>query len=308
MAHIDATHSIDAVTGDAFTGTGPDTLIVDTGAFILAEASSATGAVLNGIWNITINGEVASIDGTGIRLNLLSASDHATINIGKTGDVYAGDASAIIGNVPLTMTNDGSLRGGEDGVRYSGASFAITNSGSISGGDEGLGLFASVNTVVNSGTISGIVFGGFGTSLQGSGTNVAHIINSGTLNGRVDLAGGDDTFTDFTKIGKISKSGTVVGVIDLGGGNDHFNGGAKGETVRDGGGGDSIKLGGGNDVYLAVKSAAAIDDTDTINGEKGTDTYDCSGAGSSVFINLDSTFHFVLALSTTIGAHVGLRG
>ena len=274
MAHIDAAHSIDAIIGDAFTGTGPDNLLVDSGAFILAEESSKTGAVLNGTWKVTINGEVAVIQGTGICLNLLSASDHATIRIGKTGDVYAGDASAIIGNVPLTLTNDGNLRGGEDGVRYFGASFAITNSGSISGGDEGLGLFSSVNTVINSGTISGIVFGGFGTSLESSGTNVVHIINSGTLNGRVELAGGDDTFTDFKKTGKIIKSGTVVGVIDLGDGSDHFRGGAKWETVRDGGGGDSIKLGGGNDVYLAVKNAAAIDDTDTINGEKGTDTYD----------------------------------
>jgi Ca2+-binding RTX toxin-like protein len=126
------------------------------------------------------------------------------------------------------------------------------------------------------------------------------------MRGNIHLSNTDDTFTDFMKIGKVIKNGTVTGFIDLGNGADHFNGGANGETVRDGGGSDVYKLGGGNDTYLAIKDPfAAADGTDTVDGGKGSDTYDASDASSPVTVNLDTKGFFNAPASSASGDDVG---
>ena len=122
------------------------------------------------------------------------------------------------------------------------------------------------------------------------GLNVDTIINSGTINGGVDLSDGDDVFTNFTKKGHKLISGSVAGQIDLGAGDDHFNGGAKGETVKDGDGSDTITFGAGNDTYIATGNTGT-DGSDFVNGGKGIDTYDASNTGLAVIINLDSVGH-----------------
>ena len=154
----------------------------------------------------------------------------------------------------------------------------------FSGGVDGLNgtaifIQGSAN-IVNLGSVAGD-----GESIQVQG--LAHITNAGTFVGDVRTVGSfNDVFTNFKKINGVIKSGTVDGVIELGDGADHYNGGAFGETVRDGGGADTYKLGGGNDTYLAVKFGVDVDGADIVDGGKGVDTYDGSLAIGLLTVNL----------------------
>lgn len=87
MAHITAADSVDQPAGDAFTGTGPDTLIVDADAFLISE-SGGNGARLSGAWTATINGVVAGFGSVrdGLSVSALSISDVSNVKVGKTGD------------------------------------------------------------------------------------------------------------------------------------------------------------------------------------------------------------------------------
>jgi hypothetical protein len=90
MAHFTATNSVDQ-TGpfNAFTGTGPGTLIVDAGAFLIAEQSFYAGASLSGSWTATINGALEGLGPTGRGLLVTgSASDASHIALGSGADVF----------------------------------------------------------------------------------------------------------------------------------------------------------------------------------------------------------------------------
>jgi hypothetical protein len=98
LHHITVASSVDAASGDAFAGAGADTLIVDTGAYLIAE-SSGHGANLTGPWTVSINGAVESFSGfAGIDLEASSGSDLAIVNIGRTGSVVGG--VGIFSDVP----------------------------------------------------------------------------------------------------------------------------------------------------------------------------------------------------------------
>ena len=56
VQHITALNSNFTTTSDAFAGTGPDTLIVDTDAYLITTLNSGKGANLTGSWTVTING------------------------------------------------------------------------------------------------------------------------------------------------------------------------------------------------------------------------------------------------------------
>ena len=283
MAHITAADSVDQPSGDAFTGSGPDTLIVDADASLISE-SGGNGARLSGAWTVTINGVVAGFGSLrdGLSVSALSISDVSNVKVGKTGDIF-GDNVGVSLDQAGTLTNRGSVSGGSLGIKVDGTGngiLTIKNSGSIESNDHAVSLNAGIVNLFNTGTIKG---GAGALSIFGGGET--HITNSGTFIGDVLLGNVDDIFTNFAKVGKIIKSGFVAGEIDLAGGADRFTGGANSETVRDGGGSDTIKLGGGNDTYLAAKIFGGADGTDIISGGKGIDTYDASG-GSSQTINL----------------------
>ena len=286
MAHFTTANSVDKPSGDAFTGTGPDTLIVDANAFLISE-SGGNGARLSGSWTVTINGTVAGFGSlrNGLSVSALSIADVSNVKIGKTGDIF-GDRFGVSVDQAGILTNRGSVSGGSLGIEVDGTGngiLTIKNFGSIESNDHAVSLNAGIVNLFNTGTIKGAagqlsIFGGGET----------HITNSGTLIGDVLLGSVDDTFSNFAKVGKIIKSGFVAGEIDLGGGADLFIGGANSETVRDGGGSDIFKLGGGNDIYLAAKNGG-VDGADIVSGGKGIDTYDASG-GSSQTINLNEHF------------------
>jgi Ca2+-binding RTX toxin-like protein len=81
----------------------------------------------------------------------------------------------------------------------------------------------------------------------------------------------------------------------MGDGNDRLLGGARGETVMDGNGADTVSLGGGNDLYQGI-GANGSDGSDTVAGGSGTDLYDASLASKAVLINLDTVAHDVSPL------------
>lgn len=198
------------------------------------------------------------------------AGNDTVVNKGFIG------AELLLGDGNNTVTNSGTIA--IDVVLGTGNDI-VTNSKTIS---QGVQLGDGANSFTNTGS-SG--------SLEG-GLNVDKIVNSGTIDGVVDLFDGNDVFTNFLKVGKKIVAGSVVGQIDLGDGNDTFKGGAKGETVQDGNGADTIILGSGNDTYIATGNAGT-DGTDIVNGGKGIDTYNASATSgtSPLTINLDSVNH-----------------
>jgi Ca2+-binding RTX toxin-like protein len=135
-------------------------------------------------------------------------------------------------------------------------------------------------------------------------------MNSGLIRGTVQLGDGNDVFNDFLKVGAHIKSGIVdrgivLGVaaaIDLGAGDDIFNGGKNAESVRDDLGTDTYKFGAGNDLFLADDDFANSenDGNDIVNGGRGIDTYNLTGADTLYFINLDTKVHFGLEAQTAV--------
>jgi Ca2+-binding RTX toxin-like protein len=294
--HIRKANSVDAPSGDALDATGPDTLIVDAGAFLISEGGGVAGVSLQGPWTITINGTIKGLGlEFGLQVEPSIPSDVSHLKIGKTGHIFGTDIGLVFDDAGKII-NKGTITGNSNALEVTDNNVTVVNSGLIrSTGEDGLFHAGSgVLTLVNTGKIK--VGAGFDAIIAGE----AHITNSGKFVGDVNVDTGS-TFTDFKKIGGVDKNGTVVGVINLHSGTNTFTGGANAETVRDGGGTDTVKLGGGNDTYLAIPSGGSPGDGH-ISGGKGTDTYDASAAGTGVFINLDSTGHGLSAPHTANGA------
>jgi serralysin len=258
---------------------GPDSLIVNFGAFLVTEGALAFGAYLNNsdAWSVTVNGSIFSKQWIGIEL--LSAN--STVTIGREGEVF----------------------GGSSGIHVA-SSATIHNAGVISGSARGIDLEgAGTVTIINTGTISGAysIFDGAG--------NTDKITNSGIIEGAtgtLHLGDGDDRLVNFRHVGSKLISGTILGVIEPGNGNDTFLGGNKSETATGGPGQDTYKFGGGNDTYHAVGDGGETQ-IDVVDGGAGLDLYSLGfGPGS---INLDSKPHFfefaAVAPNTALGGDFG---
>src|SRR4029079_7326173 len=99
MAHITAKNSvwISSTPDYAFSGTGPDTLIVDADAFLITSFSGFYDAVrIYDEWTVVINGSVAGLAGSAEGIVLFETNSNNTtvshITVGKTGDVFGDDA------------------------------------------------------------------------------------------------------------------------------------------------------------------------------------------------------------------------
>jgi hypothetical protein len=178
--------SIITNTGAAFAddNPGPDTLIIDSGAFIITTdtgiAGVGVGLLATGAWTVTVNGFIGA---------------------GNVGLFLAGGNSATS---TFTIGADGSVSGdGNYGLDVESAA-KIVNRGKIFGGDVGIihiGGDVSEN-FVNTGTITGV---NLSILTQGNGQDT--VTNSGTLNGATNLGGGND---------KLTNSGFINGDNDLG--------------------------------------------------------------------------------------------
>jgi Ca2+-binding RTX toxin-like protein len=238
MVHIRAANSIDSLSGDALTALGPDTLLVDADAFIIAE-TSGVAARLDGAWTIRINGQVGTF-ANNFAIDLFSSSGPETskITIGKTGDVFGGNVALNLGEA-VTLTNFGTVTGGFGSASIK-ANFEahITNAGTLVGDV----LFAEDNDVF--------------TDFKKVGTH----IKNGIVVGVIDLDAGDDHFN----------GGATAETVRDGAGGDTYKFGRGNDTyiaVMDSPGVDGTDIvngGKGIDTYDASSSVGFFINLDAV--------------------------------------------
>lgn len=290
--HIFATDasSIEVVSGDAFTATGPDSLIVDPDAYLISD-SNGNGAVLTGPWNVAINGAVGTFDfsGQALIINASGASDVSHITIGSTGDVFGGIAMDEGG----TLVNKGNLSGRFTFSGSGGGNQSINNSGAIQGGQGCLSHFGTGDfTITNTGTI----FGGEQTTIGQNGGDLT-ITNSGLIECRGQIGNFGAGALTLVNTGTITASnnsnlimtingaagahitniGKFVGEVRLGDGADIFTDFKKvGKIVKNGTVTDEIDLRGGADHFNGGGNSETVrdgDGTDVINLAGGNDNF-----------------------------------
>jgi hypothetical protein len=167
---------------------GADSLIVDSGAYLIATGFASPGAFLNDskAWTVTVNGSIISDQAPGILLEggLPSAS---SITVGTDG--------SVVGTVAIDVLN---------GV-------SIKNSGYILGTDTAIRLDGSeAHTITNAKGAN--IYGISAAIVANAGQSNDKVANAGFITGLVSLGDGNDTFIN---------SGTVFGVgVVLGTGND----------------------------------------------------------------------------------------
>jgi serralysin len=201
--HITTATSVDVASGDAFDGTGPDSLIVDAGAFLISEASgvlSGSGATLMGSWTVTINGVVGTFTDLHIQSHGIGffGTDSATLTIGKSGNVFSNDIG-LASNEQITIKNLGVISGGDDSI-FSSAATHLTNAGSLrgfvvlSGSDDVFNDFVKVGKTIKSGTVDHTILLGDGNDHFNGGAN-AETVQDGDGADTIKLGGGNDTYS-----------------------------------------------------------------------------------------------------------------
>lgn len=278
-------HFLNGTTYDAYSDTGPGSIIVDPFADIQATGTSDALTLSSGPWTVTINGNISTESGVGVWVKGASPSQ-SKITVGADAVISAHNGNGIIVEHAATVSNAGSVSGVSYAISLHGGTLKNLKTGLISGPSSGIYLGNGANhTIANAGTITAV-----GQAID-AGSGVEKVTNWGVINGDVYLGAGNDSFTNFKTIGKIVKNGTVNGVIDLSIGDDVFSGGSTREVVKDGDGKDLYKLGGGPDHFFGYL-AGGNDLTDSVDGGKAIDAYDASQSGvSGVIINLDGVQH-----------------
>ena len=287
--------------------------------------------LLNGAYQVTVNGTVSglSAEGRGIELGVAAFATPqqvSTVTVGATGEV-TGTAYGITAFHAANITNNGLIQGAF-GIYAAGGDVAfsiintgdivadaanaaiwvdgigthtISNDGTITGRIEGSYTSDSVEIITNTGTLNGQIWA------RGGNDNIS---NSGSINGHVYLDGGDDTVDNsgtitgdvygFSGNDTVTNTGTVTGWIMLGEGDDTVIGSATAENVADEAGRDSYTLGNGIDNFDAVGLGSEVGN-DSINGglhsgiDPGAgvfgDVYNAGDALQAVIINLDNAVH-----------------
>ena len=318
-----------------------DALIVDAGAFLVADGFDSAGASLanTNAWRVTINGSIVSQNDRGIRLqddNL----ETSTITVGVEGEV-SGRVCGIAAGSSVTIVNRGTIAAATAGIEIGGgATHSITNSGRIEGTNAVLDESGvSADRVSNSGVMSGIVdLGGGNDVLNNSGEISAPSFIDLPVLPVVELGRGRDTFTNTGTIrggiddqegsALLANSGLIVGNVQLGTDVDTFtNFRTVNGQIVDGVVSGVIDLGDGDDVFRGGASSERVKDgngadsitlgggndvyaalghtgadgADRIDGGTGIDTYDASDAQTNLYINLDTLVHDMSPLAPGAG-------
>ena len=110
-----------------------------------------------------------------------------------TGTITSTSARGVLATGGGTLTNNGMINAGRDGIDSPAGAVTIINTGSITSGNE-RAVYVESNdnsTLINSGDLTGN-----GVAVQFSGGNDVFIWqNSGTLSGSADMGAGDDSVT-----------------------------------------------------------------------------------------------------------------
>jgi Ca2+-binding RTX toxin-like protein len=286
--HIKAATSIDSPSGDAFSELGPDTLIVDADAFIIAE-TSGVAARLAGAWTIRINGEVGTFaNNFAIDLAPDSPADTTKIIVGKRGDVFGANAALNLSE-PVTIINLGTISSG-------------IGTPTIKGNFE--------THIINAGFLFGDVLTAEENDSFTNFKKVGHHIKNGTVVGVIDLGPGDDHFTGG------AKSETVIDAAGsdtykLGGGDDTFipvnTGSGTGTDIVNGGKGiDTYDASAGSSqiINLNTHSTVGLDvGGDTIIGFENV----IGGNGGDILTGSDVANRLTGGTSTDIFTGLGGR-
>src|SRR4029079_4595690 len=151
-------HFFNGTIYDAYSDTGPGTILVDPFATIITAAGSSDALTHNGgTWDITISGVVCSLDGTAVHLTTPGFVSNIRIKAG--GDVFGHDFG-IRADHPTNITNAGRISDKEniDGIwENNDGDFTIKNlkSGIIEGGTEGIAITGlGTHRILNAGTIA----------------------------------------------------------------------------------------------------------------------------------------------------------
>lgn len=166
-----------------------------------------------------------------------------------------------LSNLPLKITNSGTIVGSAEAVRNNGGLIEIDNSGTITGRGVVHGVDATLS-ITNHGLLEGynLVLDNFG-----SGNDI--IRNFGRIEATstyglvqaIYLAEGNDLYEGHG-------GSTVIGMINMGAGDDTVSGGTGNETFEGGQGTDTFTYAGANAITLDLSLATA-----QITGN-GTDT------------------------------------
>lgn len=167
---------------------GPDTLIVNADAFLIAAGTSSYGAHFDaaGAWSITINGTVLGTLG-GLYLEWGNTAV-STISVGPDGAVGSITTSGpvapygIVAGSSATIKNAGEIFGSTGIVVGNVGTYSVTNSGTLVYG--GITSLGGALTVVNSGQINHTIVG------------VKNLTNSGNVTGQVTMSDANGTVSN----------------------------------------------------------------------------------------------------------------
>ncbi|GAA6165004.1 hypothetical protein NBRC116590_27080 [Pelagimonas sp. KU-00592-HH] len=238
--------------------------------------SSAFYGIYTGNFRIANTGVMSSAN------RGIDADRAGYVEIYNSGDIMGADSDGIAIQFnelsfaqATTIQNEGTIMGGDAGIRLRNRQSEIVNEGVISGRTYGilssqLSEPTAKTEIFNFGTISG---GDYGIS----STTLTRLSNHGEISGRVTLGSLNDIFHN---------SGAVLGnvdsfaFVDLGAGNDFYFGHGDGHVAG------TIEGGAGNDYLDGASRADVIDgeaDADVIRGRAGDDTLSGGSENDTIF-------------------------
>src|SRR5450830_145016 len=147
--------------------------------------------------DLTVNSGGSIIVSSGVAI-IASASSGTLSN---SGTISGGNTGIVNSGTIGMLSNSGTISGGYTGIyNNTGTIGMLSNSGTISGGNTGIYSTGTIGTLSNSGTISGRYAG-----IYNIGT-IGPLSNSGTISG-----GNTGIYNNIGTIGTLSNSGLITG-------------------------------------------------------------------------------------------------
>jgi Ca2+-binding RTX toxin-like protein len=163
-------------------------------------------------------GKTVQIDAMGDGITLNGDAKYRALTVagsleGSITAVRIDEQYAPFGGVKVSVTETGTMTGGNYGMLIDGQGHSITNAGEINGAHYGM-YNSGTNRVLNSGTIHGEDIGIQSNFGRGDGINL--IVNKGTISGH------DVAIKTSSEFDRIVNFGTIDGDVTLGAYDDTF--------------------------------------------------------------------------------------
>ena len=231
-----------------------------------AHVTNASGATIIGARDgIVVDGDTATIDNFGLVEGLTGrgvdfGEESQTVTLTNMGSISGGEAGvrAFANDDGGIIHNFGRIASDQDGIEVdsgTGQTTVITNTGgaTIRGGNDAIHVELGGISLDNQGTLDGGI-------LVENSADAVRIVNHGRINGAVELGPGNDVF--------LGAGGS--GVVAIGGnGDDMLVGGSKRDFLFGEDGNDRVIGGAGNDVLGGGPGPGF----DTLTGGRGSDQF-----------------------------------